>query len=184
MPLISIAAEWSPQLEQEKQGQFREPMETFRIMIPSHVSTATLQTLALELDNIDVTAMISRKGSYALFTPVQPLEWGKHVLRLVEYADDGSIFEKGFWEFEVRRSTIFREMDYAADINLVASQRIADKNLVPAGSEEPTGFTSQGSAAFQGRIADDDWEVTGSMDLIYTSEEEQENRSGRIFIYR
>lgn len=180
LPLTSFASDWSPQLEQARQGDFREPLETFRIKIPSSVSIEVLQTLALELDNIDVTAMVSREGTYALFTPAQPLEWGKHILRLVEYADDGSIFEKGFWEFEVRRSAVFREIDYAADINLVASQRIADKNLVQPGQEEPTGFTGQGGAAFQGRIADDDWQVTGQMDLIYNSEQEQTTNNQEI----
>jgi len=180
MPLTSFALEWSPQLNKAKQGEYREPMEEFSINIPGSVPIEILQTLALELDNIDVTAMVSREGTYAKFTPAQPLEWGKHILRLVEYADDGSISEKGFWEFEVRRSSMFREADYAADINLVASQRVADKNLVPTGTEEPNGFTGQGGAVFQARVADEDWEVTGSMDLIYNSEKNQTSNNREL----
>ena len=168
----SHALEWTPRLEQAAQGEFRDPMETFRLYIPAEVPIEVLKTLALELDNIDVTAMVNRDGSFAEFTPVQPLAWGSHTLRLVEYADDGSIVERGQWVFEVRRSSIFREIDYAGDINLIASQRIADKNLVNPGEEEPSGFSGQGSAVFQGRIADDDWEASGQIDLIYSSEEE------------
>lgn len=170
LSINSFALEWSPRLESAKQGEFREPMETFRIHINANVPVKILQSLSLELDNIDVTAMVSRKGEYAYFTPAQPLEWGAHVLRLVEYAEDGSILEKGYWQFEVRRSTVFQEVDYAADISLMATQRIADKNI---GVPEQDGFTAQGSGAFQGRIADDDWEITGSLDLIYNSEQEQ-----------
>lgn len=173
MSFSSQALEWTPQLQPAAQGEFRDPMESFRIRIPSSLPMTVLQTLALELDTIDVTAMVSRDGEFAEFTPVQPLPWGTHVLRLVEYADDGSIVERGYWEFQVRRSAVFREIDYAADINLIASQRIADKNLVPPGTEEPDGFTGQGSAAFQGRIADDDWEATGQLDLIYNTEDAQ-----------
>jgi hypothetical protein len=162
-------ANWVPTLQAAAQGEFRDPMETFRISIPANLPLEVLKTLALELDNIDVTAMVVRNGDFAEFTPLQPLPWGAHTLRLVEYATDGSINEKAFWEFQVRRNSAFREADYAADINLIASSRIADKNLT---QPEPDGFTGQGSAVFQGRVADDDWEVSGQMDLVYNSEEQ------------
>lgn len=180
MAFSSQAQEWTPQLQAAAQGEFRDPMESFRIHIPASLPMSVLQTLALELDNIDVTAMVSRQGEIAEFTPVQPLPWGKHVLRLVEYAEDGSIVERGHWEFQVRRSAVFREIDYAADINLIASQRIADENLDAGGAKEPDGFTGQGSAAFQGRVADDDWEATGQMDLIYNSEKEQTSNDRQL----
>ena len=172
-PATSLAApapvNWTPSLAAPAQGEYRDPMEILRIKLPANLSIDTLKILALELDNIDVTAMVSRNGNYAEFTPLQPLPWGTHTLRLVEYAADGGINEKAYWEFQVRRSSAFREVDYAANINLLASRRVADKNLVPP---EPNEFTGQGSAVFQGRVADNDWEVTGQMDLIYTSEEQ------------
>ncbi|MBI3186320.1 MAG: hypothetical protein HYZ31_00460, partial [Gammaproteobacteria bacterium] len=156
-----------PTLEAPAQGEYRDPMEMLRIKLPAKLPIEVLQTLALELDNIDVTAMVSRNGDYAELTPLQPMPWGTHTLRLVEYTADGSINEKAYWEFQVRRSSAFREVDYAASINLIASQRIDDKNLTPP---EPNEFTGQGSAIFQGRVADDDWEVSGQMDLLYNSE--------------
>lgn len=160
----AIASDWSPELELP---MVRQPMETLRISIPENVSIETLQTLALELDNIDVTAMVTREGNYAVFTPVQPLEWGKHELRLVEYAEDGSIFEKGFWTFEVRTQSGIRESDFTADISLVATGRVADKNL---GEPEPDSLTGQGGGALHGKIAGEEWEVTGNMDLLYNSQ--------------
>ena len=165
--LAAPPADWTPTLQAPTQGEYRDPTEMFRIKLPATLPLEVLKTLALELDNIDVTAMISRNGDYAELTPLQPLPWGKHSLRLVEYAADGSINEKAFWEFEVRRNSAFREVDYAASINLIASQRVDDKNLTPP---EPNEFTGQGSAIFQGRVADSDWEVSGQMDLIYNSE--------------
>jgi len=152
---LALALDWYPELEQS--NSYREPMQSFRIHIPKSVPTDVLQSLVLELDNIDVTAMVTRDGEYAAFTPIQPLEFGKHVLRLVEYAADGDINEKGYWEVSVRRSSLFREADYAADINLTASQRIADNNDPAPGEEEPKGFNAQGSASLQGRVADKDW---------------------------
>lgn len=163
---MATASDWTPELELPR---VRQPMETLRISIPEDVSIDMLQTLALELDNIDVTAMVTREGNYAVFTPVQPLEWGKHELRLVEYAEDGSIFEKGFWVFEVRTQSGIREADFTANISLVATRSVADKNL---GEPEPDSLTGQGGAALQGRIAGEEWEVTGNMDLIYNSQRE------------
>ena len=162
----AIASDWAPELELPR---VRQPMETLRISIPEDVSIETLQTLALELDNIDVTAMVTREGNYAVFTPVQPLEWGNHELRLVEYAEDGSIFEKGFWTFEVRTQSGIRESDFTADISLVATGRVADKNL---GEPEPGSLTGQGGAALHGKVSGEEWEVTGNMDLIYNSQRE------------
>jgi hypothetical protein len=172
-PLSVFALEWSPQLEPAKEEAFRQPTETFRIKIPDSISVETLQTLALELDNIDVTAMVTREANYAVFTPIQPITWGNHTLRLVEYAEDGSIFEKGFWTFEVRTQSGIRETDFSANINLSANSRIADNNI---GIPEPDKFTSQGSASLQGKIAGQEWNVSGNMDLIYDSQQTGNNR--------
>lgn len=169
-PIVAAPADnWTPTLQPAAQGEYRDPMEMLRIRLPANLPLEVLSTLALELDNIDVTAMVSRNGDFAELTPLQPMAWGTHTMRLVEYAQDGSINEKAYWEFEVRRTSAFREVDYAASINLIASQRIDEKNLTPP---EPNEFTGQGSAIFQGRVADADWEVSGQMDLIYNSEAE------------
>jgi hypothetical protein len=170
--------DWTPSLQAPTQGEFRDPMEMLRIKLPANLPLETLKTLALELDNIDVTAMVSRNGDYAELTPLQPLPWGIHTLRLVEYAADGSINERAYWEFQVRRNDVFREVDYAASINLIASQRISEKYPppMPLNPPEPKEFTGQGSAIFQGRVADDDWEVSGQMDLLYNSEIQRPER--------
>ena len=162
--------EWVPQLEKSKNTEFHEPMETFSIYIPFEVSQTVLQTLVLELDNIDVTAMIRRNGEFFEFTPVQSLGWGEHVLRLVEYAEDGNIIEKGYWQIRVRKSSIFREVDYAGDIHLRATQLLDDNIQLESGEEEPAGFSAQGSGAFEGRVASDSWQVGGSIELFYNSE--------------
>ena len=53
------------------------------------------QRLAVELDDIDVTALAALDGSDIVITPAQPIAFGKHTLRLVEYTPDGGIAERG-----------------------------------------------------------------------------------------
>ena len=163
-----VSADWFPELEQA--NAYFTPTQGFRIYLPPEMPNEVLPTLVLELDNIDVTAMVSYQGNYAVFTPVTPLQYGKHVLRLVEYADDGGINEKAYWEIDVRQSSLFRELDYAADVNLTGSYRVADNSETLAGEAEPDAFNAQGGAALQARMADDGWEINGQMELQYNSD--------------
>ncbi len=163
-----VSADWFPELEQA--NTYFTPTQGFRIYLPPEMPNEVLPTLVLELDNIDVTAMVSYQGNYAVFTPVTPLQYGKHVLRLVEYADDGGINEKAYWEIDVRQSSLFRELDYAADMNLTGSYRVADNSETLAGAAEPDAFNAQGGVALQARMADDGWEINGQMELQYNSD--------------
>ncbi len=166
----TFALDWSPELVQLKNAEFRKPLEIFQIKIPTGISKKAYQSLAFELDNIDITAMIIRKGELSYYTPVKALKWGKHTLRLVEYSDDGSIIEKGFWEVEVRDSSVFQEVDYIVDSNITISHRVADKNLA---LPKPDTFSAQGAAKLLGRVANNDWEIKGNTNLIYNSEPSQ-----------
>jgi len=170
LPTTAYALDWLPQLVQIKNAEYRLPRETLQIKIPKNVPKKVLKTLAYELDNIDITAMIIRKGTTSSFTPAQPLTWGKHNLRLVEYGNDGSIIEKGFWEFKVRKSAVFQKVEYAVNSSLTVLQRIADKNL---GSPKPNALTGYGAAKVLGRASNEDWDISGNLDLIYNSEESQ-----------
>ena len=166
-PSLVVAQEWSPRLLQGKQDEFRKPTETFQIKLPSNVSARIIRTLALELDNIDVTAFIIKKGNVLRFTPVKALEWGKHVLRLVEYTNEGGINEKGYWNITVRDTTLFKKTDYSADVSLSFNQRVADKNI---SSPEVNRLIGQGNAGLQMLSTNPEWEVTGNTQLIYNSE--------------
>lgn len=159
-----------PQLIGAANTEFHEPLGRIQIQIPSNVPQETLKTLAFELDNIDISEMMVMQGSFLFFTPVQPLSWGKHVLRLVEYAEDGSIFERGFWEIQVRESTIFQKIDHSVEGNLLVSQRLFDKNI---GVPKPRALSARGSVTLNSRASNEDWIITGNTDLIANSERSQ-----------
>jgi hypothetical protein len=157
---------WEPNLEAPANSEFRAPTDPIRFFIPPEVPVEVLQRLSLELDDIDVTAMVSREGSYAILTPAQPLAWGRHRARIVEYAADGSVIERGYWEFEVRKSRAFREADLQVDASLEVSRRVGDKNL----SSAPEKTQSSGSMNIQGALADGDWRATLQLPLMYDSQ--------------
>ena len=161
--------DWKPELLPPPQTEFRSPTDEFRIFIPPIVPVEVLQSLSLELDGIDVTAMISREGDYAVFVPPQPLEWGKHSLSIVEYAPDGSILERGLWDFEVRRSASFREAEFQSSLDVKVTNRVADQNL----ENLPKSTQAQGGLGMEGAIADKDWRVSGNIDFLYNSQSDQ-----------
>lgn len=163
--LAAPASDWQPSLITPPTGVFG-PSETIRITL-SQVPVDTLQHLALELDDIDVTSLVSMQGNQAAVTPPQPLAWGQHQLRLVEYSADGGIIERGVWTLEVLESTRFREAEMKANVTLNATNRVADNHLV----NPPDHNQSNGAAHIQGAVADDDWRVSGIADVLYNSQE-------------
>jgi len=161
--------DWKPELLPPQQREFRNPTDEFRIFIPPIVPVEVLQNLSLELDGIDVTSMISREGNYAIFVPLRPLKWGEHSLRIVENTPDGSIMERGLWTFEVRRSTLFREAEFQGNLDLTATNRVADDNL----ENLPKDNQAQGGLGMAGTVADENWRMSGSMDFLYNSQSDQ-----------
>src|SRR5258708_9362258 len=83
------------------------------------------QRLAGETDDIDGTRLAVLDGVDIVVTPAQPLAFGPHRLRLVEYAPDGSIAERGHWSFDIRKSAAFREAQFQANVTLNATDRVA-----------------------------------------------------------
>lgn len=162
----SAYADWQPTLVASEQVGYLRADETIRLQIPADVPVEELQKLVLELDAIDVTAMVQREGEFALYKPVQPLAPGNHTLRVVEYADDGSIMELGFWSFEVRQSALFREYAVAADSQLTGSYRGMDNNLI---APEPDRLNAQGSSQVAYSAASGDWYTNGNFDLLYNT---------------
>ncbi len=162
--LAAPASDWQPSLVIPSSGIFG-PSETIRITLPP-LPADTLQHLALELDDIDVTSLVSMQGNQAAVTPTQPLAWGRHKLRLVEYTADGGIIERGVWTLEVRQSTHFREAGMKANVTLNGSYRVADNHLV----DPPANAQSNGAAHVEGTVANDGWRVSGNADVLYNSQ--------------
>ncbi len=166
LPAAQVAAaEWTPQLLPPAKG-VRAPSEPIRLRLPT-LPTAVLERLVLELDDFDVTALVTREGANAVFVPPVPLPYGPHQLRLVEYAADGSIIERGVWALDIRKSQALREAELRIGSTLNAVRRIADDDL-PASAPDKT--QGNGAAQFYGNIADGDWRVLGNMDLFYNTQ--------------
>lgn len=139
----AAAADWTPRLEAPAAGEYREPDEPFVIRL-SAPYPGDAGRLALELDNIDVTSRVQPvDDSYTVFVyrPYEPLTRGPHVLRLVEYAADGGIVERGRWTVRVR----LVETRVSPNLNYGASQRLDEKPE----SSEPSRSQGQGSSRIE-----------------------------------
>jgi hypothetical protein len=161
------APDWQPSLIPPPAETGWGPSEPILIALPSLPTTP--ERLLLEVDDIDVTPSVSYEPELLVYTPVEPLGWGQHVIRLVEHAPDGSIIERGAWTIEVRKTARFREVEFRADIALTATQRIDEKNLFEPLPEETQG---SGSALLSGTIAEKNWRMIGEAGLIHNSQEE------------
>jgi hypothetical protein len=162
---VAAPANWSAELLAPPTGS-RAPTAPIRLRLPV-LPPATIQQLALELDDVDVSAMATIEGRDVVFAPPQPLGWGAHQLRLVEHTADGNIREVGVWNIEIRRTTALREAGLQSSASLNGNQRIADDNLT---QPEPKTFQADGGAQLQGTLANGSWRTTGQMDLLYSSQ--------------
>lgn len=165
----ALAQDWQPQLLPPERA-VRGPADSIQIELPPLAPTV-VSNLALELDEVDVTALMSTEdGRLVVFVPPQPLSYGSHQLRLIEYASDGSIIERGLWTLDIRRTRAFREATLHSAVTVNAVRRIADDNLV---DPEPPRDNLNGAAQFEGALSDEQWRATASLDLIGNSEESQ-----------
>lgn len=167
LPALSASADWKPELLTPTQGGFG-PADTIRITLPK-LSKETLRRLVLELDDIDVTGMLSHAGNQLVFTPPQPMAFGQHRLRLIEYAADGSIIERGVWVLEIRQTSLFREAQLQGNATLNLTHRIADDGL----NNLPSRNQANGAMQLSGALADSDWRLSGNADLLGNTQEDQ-----------
>lgn len=164
--MAAVNADWQPTLVIPASGGFGQS-ETIRIDLPKNLPADTVHQLAVEMDDIDVTTLVTFTGNQAAFTPTQPLAWGKHQLRLVENTPDGGIVERGNWSLDVRQSKRFREATMQGNATLNGVYRLAE-NANQANL--PKRLQSNGAASVQGAIADDQWRVNARADLLYNSQ--------------
>jgi hypothetical protein len=162
--VVAAPPEWTAELLAATPGN-RGPTDAIRVRLPV-LSRTTIQTLALELDDLDVSAMVAIEGRDLVFVPPQPIAFGTHQLRLVENAANGNIREVGLWTIEIRKSSAFREATLQGDITIGANERIADNNLK---EPKPNSFQADGVAKLQAALANGGWRATGQLDILYNS---------------
>lgn len=144
---------------------WRGPRDPIRIRVAPDIPIEVLRRLALEVDGIDVTRFLRREGEYAVFTPVEPLAYGEHEVRIVEYLPDGSIAERAVWRVEVRQSRAFREMRGSVSAGLDATRRVGASDALDDGPV----LAAQGSLDLTAGVAEGEWRATGRFGLGYDS---------------
>ena len=122
VPAVRAAA--PPALEMPDAGFFH-PDTPLRFTIAEDYPEQILEQLGLELDDIDITRLVERKGQQAVVHLRTPMEPGTHVLRLVRYAPDGSIEELGYWELDVRQTRAFRRVGGETSGSFAVTHRVA-----------------------------------------------------------
>lgn len=156
--------QWTPELIQIAEGT-RGPSDSVRIRLVK-IPPKTLEFLSLELDEIDVTPMVTVESNVLVFTPPQPLAYGQHQLRLVEYGKDGSINERGQWSFELRKSLLFRDAQLNGNVVVRGSYRVSDSGL----SDPPDRAQADGAGQFYGSAENENWRASGAMSVIANSQ--------------
>ncbi len=155
---------------------FYKPDDPLVFLVPEDIPVEKLQHLSMELDGFDVTSFISREGDRAIFRPPQPLAYGPHQIRLVEYLPDGSINELALYNVDVRKSSLLRQVDVAVSADLSAIHRLAENHL----DTDIARDQQNGGAIFSAKAADGDWQAGADMDLIYNSQLNQTANDRRL----
>src|SRR3546814_5714357 len=95
------------------------------ILLPADLDPATYERLAVELDDLDVTAFVTVEAGSLTLLPPEALATGSHSLRLIERGADGPILERGAWILDVRPSALLRDFTLRADLAGEATARVA-----------------------------------------------------------
>ncbi|MBL1321196.1 MAG: hypothetical protein COA63_009080 [Methylophaga sp.] len=138
------------------------------ILLPNDIDSSTLTTLAVELDGIDVTALLTLEDQQLSFMPVEALSVGPHLLRLLVLQADGSSYEKKQWPFDVTPEMVttknassqeedkisaaeswLKSSSFKADTLTEFSNRAASRNL---GNSPPDHTILSGSGNLQGNL--------------------------------
>ena len=155
-------------LEPPNIAGFYSPTDTLNLRLKT--SNTQLPKLSLELDGIDVTALMTHtktpNAQELQYTPAQRLTYGTHELRLMEYKPDGSVIEWGYWELDVRHSAKLRQASAQSQLDLTINQRITSHSS-PATLEPADNFSAQGVGQLNGLLEGDNWaiEAKGSVAL-------------------
>lgn len=187
VPQIHAQAAWQATLENAKQGPAFTPTEALHLDFPASVGANERAQLALELDDIDVTALADSSETGLAYTPLQALQPGMHHLHLVEYDASGAMHDHGSWTFKVApaappaqvagatapgnagRTAAPGNTKLRADISLGGSERVADRNIP---SPEPARFSSDGSASLGMTTQGSRWRTDTEVDLLEASPQE------------
>jgi len=176
-PLSFAQAEWSAEFQAPS-----EKMPKLVIDLPDDLDIAVLTTLAVELNGIDVTSLISFENRDFSYQPIEPLPNGEHHLRLLMLDAEGQITEKAKWSFHVDYAgpgaeALAQQQRAAAEAWLVSasfeadtlieySNRIRQRNIGPA----PEHSNLSGSGNLQANLQGESWSVDARSNYLIQSD--------------
>lgn len=149
-------------------GGYYQAREAFVIVLPEDMQEGLLRGLALEVDQIDVSAMMVKETGRLVYQPVTRLAPGKHEIRLLHYGTDGSVNELGYWEVEVRQSARFRDARVQGEFNLGFTHRVAASDDFTSLQSRDTFMHSNGQVATF--VETTHWRTEGNMSLFYAED--------------
>ena len=162
---VRAQSDWVPELA-PSEAELRGRSEPFVILLPAGLDPATYERLAVELDDLDVTAFATAADGSLTLLPPEALTAGSHVLRLLERGDDGSILERGVWVVEIRHSESIRDLSLRADLAGEVNARVAD-NGITTPSQHVTGESGGNVEAAAG---DENWRLSVQGNYLYNSQ--------------
>lgn len=148
------------------------------IDLPDELDIMTLTSLTVELDGIDITALLSLSGNDFSYLPVQALASGEHLVRLVILNPDGSATEKDKWVFTTENSSTqseqevatawLRSTSFSADTLTEFSNRTRQRNIGTA----PDHSIVSGGGNINGRIQGQNWTLDARTNYLIQSDKD------------
>lgn len=157
---------------------FRNPSEQLVIQFPFSILDNVTTQLALEIDNIDVSSLVTINDDLVIYVPASPLTPGFHQLRMVEYASSGDIVELGNWQFEIRQSASFQQQQVSFAATLNNSYLLAD-NHSEANSDIDK-FHANGAAEVTYSARDEQHAIDFQGNVIYQKDEVNSTRGKQL----
>ncbi|WP_020591323.1 hypothetical protein [Kiloniella laminariae] len=166
------------------------PQSVLRVDLPEDLDILTLTTLAVELDGIDITALLSLDDNDFTYQPVEPLAGGEHLLRLVLLGGDGTTTEKGRWLFQIegaapgvagsvaapseaeqiaQAEALLRSATFRADTLTEFSSRVLQQNIGHETNDNILSGGGDGNAAF----ASENWDIRAHANYLVQSDLDQ-----------
>lgn len=155
----AVSAQSKARLGSPEAGSFYAPREGLRLSLSGVTAADERGELSLEVDGMDVSALIQWRDDELIYVPVRPLAPGAHELRMMLYDDRGGVQELGYWVFEVRHSARFRELEAGGQLGLALSQAVA-------GDSRGAGGDIQGGGSLESSLSGDNWRLDSDLDLI------------------
>jgi hypothetical protein len=157
---------WQPELLSPPAENYWLPTDRIEIRLPAETTNDRISRLALELNNYDVSDLVTLEGETVVLTPPQPFATGDNELRLIEYKDDGDFVVRGVWTFNVRETAAIQDLAAEVQIGTEVLYRFADRNL----ANPLDRLTSRGGANVSAIAGEKNWRSSVSANFIYNSE--------------